>query len=129
MVVNHDDRVENNIHVDERTGRITGIADWPDAKIAPFGVSLGALETILSVQTKSMWLFHFRHTELRRQFWDTFYSKIGKISEEDQRAIEVALLFGLFQAHGFNSQKPGYVPLKDGDKELMYLEVLFLKLD
>ncbi|RMJ09164.1 hypothetical protein CDV36_011198 [Fusarium kuroshium] len=40
MVLQHDDLLENNIHVDEATGHITGIIDWADAKIAPFGVSL-----------------------------------------------------------------------------------------
>ncbi|KAJ2901647.1 hypothetical protein MKZ38_001606 [Zalerion maritima] len=44
MVLQHDDLLENNIHVDEATGHITGkcIIDWADAKIALFGVSLAA---------------------------------------------------------------------------------------
>jgi hypothetical protein len=79
MVVQHD---ENNIHVNEATGHIAGIADWADAMNAPFGVSLGGLETVLGVQTSSCWHFHPYHVELREHFWDTFYREIGQISVE-----------------------------------------------
>jgi aminoglycoside phosphotransferase (APT) family kinase protein len=47
--VQHDDFLENNFYVDEVTGYITGVVDWADAIFAPFGVSLGGLETILGV--------------------------------------------------------------------------------
>ncbi|KAF2789018.1 hypothetical protein K505DRAFT_393437, partial [Melanomma pulvis-pyrius CBS 109.77] len=53
IAVQHDDFLENNFHVDEATGHITGVVDWADAMIAPFGISLGGLETILGVQTAS----------------------------------------------------------------------------
>ncbi|KAF2245057.1 hypothetical protein BU26DRAFT_542458 [Trematosphaeria pertusa] len=72
--VQHDDFLENNFHVNEATGHITGVVDWADAIFAPFGLSLSGLETILS---------------LRAHFWDTFYGEI------------VARLFGLFQTYGF----------------------------
>ncbi|RSL85133.1 hypothetical protein CDV31_016613 [Fusarium ambrosium] len=108
----HDDLLENNIHVDEATGRITGIVDWSDAIIAPFGVSLGGLETILGVQTQTSWHFHPSHLSLREHFWNTLYSEIGNISEEDRRSIEVARLFGLFRAHGFEEKDQAIVYLK-----------------
>ncbi|KAK6215675.1 hypothetical protein QIS74_08694 [Colletotrichum tabaci] len=68
MTVNHDDLLEMNIHVDKETGRITGIVDWADAKIAPFGTSLWGLETVLGIQTSSSWLFHPDHVYFRNQF-------------------------------------------------------------
>jgi hypothetical protein len=114
VVVQHDDLLENNIHVDEATGHITGIVDWADAMIAPFGVSLGGLETVLGVQTSSCWHFHPNHVELRKHFWDTFYREIGQISADDRRSIEVARLFGLFRTHGF----------EEGDERIVYLEAL-----
>ncbi len=116
MAFQHDDLLENNIHVDEATGRITGIVDWADAIIAPFGVSLGGLETILGVQTLSSWHFHPSHLSLRGRFWETFYGEIGNISGEDRSSIEVARLFGLFRAHGFEEK----------DKSIVYLEALCL---
>jgi len=114
MVIQHDDLLENNIHVDEATGHITGIVDWADAMIAPFGVSLGGLETVLGVQTSNSWHFHPNHVKLREHFWDTFYIETGQISEADRRSIEVARLFGLFRTHGF----------EEGDARIVYLEAL-----
>lgn len=114
VAVQHDDFLENNFHVNEATGHITGVVDWADAMIAPFGVSLGGLETILGVQTASSWHFHPNHIELREYFWDTFYGHIGPISADNRRSIEVARLFGLFRTHGF----------EEGDARIAYLEAL-----
>jgi len=112
--IQHDDFLENNFHVNEATGHITGVVDWADAMIAPFGLSLGGLETILGVQTSSSWHFHPDHVELREHFWDTFYKHTGPISADSRRSIEVARLFGLFRTHGF----------EDGDARIAYLEAL-----
>lgn len=116
MAFQHDDLLENNIHVDNATGHITGIVDWSDAMIAPFGVSLGGLETILGIQTRTSWHLHPNHLSLRERFWDIFYREIGNISEEDRLSIQVARLFGLFRAHGFEEK----------DKAIVYLETLCL---
>jgi hypothetical protein len=110
----HDDFLENNFHVNEATGHITGVVDWAAAIIAPFGVSLGALEVIIGIQTASCWHFHPNHIELREHFWDTFYQEAGQISAADRRSIEVARLFGLFRTHGFEER----------DARVMYLEAL-----
>ncbi|KAF5027338.1 hypothetical protein F66182_539 [Fusarium sp. NRRL 66182] len=116
MSFQHDDLLENNIHVDNITGHITGIVDWSDAMIAPFGVSLSGLETILGIQTRTSWHLHPNHLGLRERFWDIFYREIGNISEEDRRSIQAARLFGLFRAHGFEEK----------DKAIVYLETLCL---
>jgi len=100
MVLQHDDLLENNIHVDEATGHITGIIDWADAKIAPFGVSLANMEVVLGIQTRTNWHFHPNHHSLRELFWKTFYRVTGHISKDDRRSIEVARLFGFFREHG-----------------------------
>lgn len=129
MVINHDDLLEMNIHVDEGTGGITGIVDWADAKIAPFGTSLGGLEAILGVQTSSRWLFHPDHNYLRTQFWNTFYEVIGYLSDDDRRAIEVGRIFGLFRTYGFDRrpEKDNAAPLEEEDQEFVCLEALCLR--
>ncbi|KYK62090.1 hypothetical protein DCS_03235 [Drechmeria coniospora] len=68
MVLNDDDLLEMNLHLDERDGQVTGIVDWADAIVSPFGMSLRRLETILGVQTSSCWHFHANHGFLRAQF-------------------------------------------------------------
>ncbi|KAK1770068.1 hypothetical protein QBC33DRAFT_567425 [Phialemonium atrogriseum] len=126
LVLNHDDLLEMNIHVDAEFGGITGIVDWAEAKIAPFGTSLWGLETILGVQTSACRhlgvqtsacrprradlgvqtstsrLFHPCHYSLWKEFWDTFYGVMGDLSDCDQRAIEIARILGLFLAYGFD---------------------------
>jgi hypothetical protein len=112
--IQHDDFLENNFHVDEATGHITGVVDWADAIFAPFGISLGGLETILGVPTLNRWYFHPHHAELRVHFWDTFYGEVGQISAQDRRSIEVARVFGLFRSYGFG----------EGEARIKYLEAL-----
>lgn len=101
IALQHGDILENNIHVEEATGHITGVVDWPDAFIAPFGLSLGGVEILLGIQTHKDWYFHPSHVELRQQFWDRFYCNIGQVSELDKRSIEIARLMGLLRMHGF----------------------------
>ncbi|KAJ5653781.1 hypothetical protein N7490_000784 [Penicillium lividum] len=40
MVLNHGDLSETNIFVDHNTGHLTGVIDWAEAKMCPFGFSL-----------------------------------------------------------------------------------------
>jgi hypothetical protein len=117
VAVQHDDLLENNVHVDEATGHITGIVDWANAKIAPYGISLGGLETVLGIQTSTEWHFHPSHVRLRQQFWDTFDSEIGAISDLDRHSIEVARLMGLLRTHGIEWKN---------DMSGVYLEKLLL---
>jgi hypothetical protein len=99
--IQHGDILENNIHVDEVTGHVTGIVDWHDAFVAPFGLSLGGVEILLGIQTNEDWHFHPFHHELRQKFWERFNIEVGEVSELDKQAMEVARLMGLFQMHGF----------------------------
>jgi hypothetical protein len=117
MVVQHDDLLENNVHVDEATGHLTGVVDWANAKVAPYGISLGGLEIVLGIQTSTEWHFHPSHVRLRQQFWDTFDSEIGAISVLDRRSIEVARLMGLLRTHGIEWKN---------DMSGVYLEKLLL---
>lgn len=130
MVLNHDDLFEMNIHVDEDTGRITGIVDWADAKVARFGTSLRGLETVLGIQASSHWHYHSSHDYLRMQFWETtFYEAVGDISEIDRRAIKVGRVIGLFRANGFDRQpdQDDAVPVEEGHQQLACLEAYRLR--
>jgi len=117
MVLQHDDLEENNFHVEEATGHITGVVDWANAKVAPYGISLGGLEIVLGIQTSTEWHFHPSHVRLRQQFWDMFDSGIGAISVLDRRSIEVARLMGLLRTHGIEWKN---------DMSGVYLEKLLL---
>ncbi|EEU47614.1 uncharacterized protein NECHADRAFT_8163, partial [Fusarium vanettenii 77-13-4] len=47
FTLNHGDLSGLNVFVDANTGHITGILDWPEATICPFGISLWGLENFL----------------------------------------------------------------------------------
>ncbi|KAK7686443.1 hypothetical protein QCA50_010667 [Cerrena zonata] len=116
LVPNHTDLLENNIHVDPDTGRITGICDWKDAEISPFGMSLGGLETMLGIwQWEDGWWYHANYQDLRVVFWTAFWSAMGSVSEEQKERVEVARLVSLFLAYGFEWDKDGNkVPASEG---------------
>ncbi|KAH7190877.1 hypothetical protein DER44DRAFT_707834 [Fusarium oxysporum] len=108
-VVQHGDILENNIHVDEATGHITGIVDWHDAFIAPFGLSLGGVEILFGLQSNKNWHFHPSHVKLRQQFWERFNTEVSNVSESDKQAMEVARLMGLFKMFGFEPNGAVYL--------------------
>ncbi|KAG8726747.1 hypothetical protein FRC10_006792 [Ceratobasidium sp. 414] len=130
LVPQHTDLLENNIHVDKQTGRITGICDWKDTVIGPFGVSLGSLETMLGIRTwKEGWVYHANQQELRDLFWDSFYKAMGDVSEEQKELIETARLVGLFLDNGFKwLDDETKVPVSEGHDGLRYLEAVTLRL-
>ncbi|KAK3998380.1 hypothetical protein QBC44DRAFT_363917 [Cladorrhinum sp. PSN332] len=108
LVPNHTDLLENNIHVDPATGSITGICDWREAEVSPFGMSLGGLEVMLGVPVtgRSSWRYHPNHEELRDYFWTRFYHYLGDASNEQKRRIQTARLVGLFLAYAFEYGRP-----------------------
>lgn len=100
MVINHWDLLENNIHVDVQTGRITGIVDWRNAKVGPFAVQFWGLENILGIRKTTCMSFHPRHIELRRLFWRKLYDEIGDVSEDVKDTIQTSRTVGIFLANG-----------------------------
>jgi len=52
-------------NVSKETGHMTGICDWKDTAISPFGMSLNGLETVLGIRTvKESWHYHANQQEL-----------------------------------------------------------------
>ena len=96
---------------------VTGIIDWADAKIAPFGVSLASMEIVLGIQSRTNWHFHPNHHSLRQLFWDTFYGATGYVSDDDRHSMAIARLFGFFRNHG----------LEEKEHAIAYLSALCLQ--
>jgi len=137
MVPNHIDLLENNIHVDPNTGKLTGICDWKDTKISPFGMSLGGLETMLGVgiilkktiKPMTGWCYHANKPTLCKLFWEVFYTAMGNVSQEQRDRIEVARLVGLFLAYGFEYDEGGNkIPAREESDGLGYLDGVVLGL-
>lgn len=130
LVPNHTDLLENNIHVNAETGHLTGICDWRDTAIGPFGVSLGGLETMLGInRRKEGWCYHPNQQELRDVFWKALLDALGGVTDDLIQRLWVARTIGLFLAHGFiYGDKGNRFPAGEGDGELPYLEAATLGL-
>ncbi|KAJ6037331.1 Protein kinase-like protein [Penicillium herquei] len=102
IVLNHGDLLENNILVDTNTGTLTGIVDWRDAEIGPFGMQFWGLENTLGIRKITCMAFHPRHIELRYVFWKILFYEMGHVSEETKMVIQTARMVGIFLANEFD---------------------------
>ncbi|OAG39644.1 hypothetical protein AYO21_06112 [Fonsecaea monophora] len=123
LVLSHDDLCEMNIFVDPNTGHVTGIIDWAEASILPFGISLWAFENILGYMDSQGWHYYNNRDKLEDLFWQTFEEAVGGISETDRQAIRVARMAGFFLRYGFVWEDGvREIPAKESDSDLRYLD-------
>jgi hypothetical protein len=106
MVITHGDLSEMNILADPRTGEITGIIDWAEAGIQPFGFALYALDNLLGYLTPNGWVTHGTSQYLHDEFWRSFGELVGGVSKSEMECIQLARLAGLFLRYGI-PYKPG----------------------
>ncbi|KAK7913909.1 hypothetical protein PG985_011612 [Apiospora marii] len=81
FVLNHGDLSETNILVDKHDDRITGIIDWAEADVSPFGLSLWGLESLLGNGRKGKFHFYDNAEQLRDEFWRIFEAEIGTAAD------------------------------------------------
>lgn len=101
FVLNHGDLCEMNLLISAGTGKITGIVDWAEARILPFGFSLWALENVLGYMDSEGWHYYDNRSELEHLFWRTFMREAGIASGVDLQLIRAARMIGLFCRYGF----------------------------
>ena len=101
FALSHGDLCEMNILVDSETGNITGIVDWAEARILPFGFSLWGFENVLGYMDSDGWHYYDNRRELEDLFWETFREKANNLSDADLQLIRTARLAGLFCRYGF----------------------------
>jgi len=112
-----------NIFVDPNTKHVTGIVDWAEAMILPFGISLWGLENILGYMDSQGWHYYKNHQKLGKLFWKTFEETVGGVSEGDRQAIRVARMAGFFLHYGFVWEDGvREIPAKEPDSSLRYLD-------
>lgn len=102
--VTHGDLTESNILIDPATGHITGIIDWTEAKVLPFGFALWAVENVLGFMDAEGWHYYDNHDELRGLFWSTFREKARNCTEEDMALVDKARMIGIFCRYGFRQE-------------------------
>ncbi len=100
LVLTHGDLCEMNLLVDPATGQLTGVVDWAEARILPFGLALYGLENVLGWMDGEGWHYFEQAPALRESFWRAFQEQTG-VGEEMMESIEVARMVGLFYRYGF----------------------------
>lgn len=103
-VLTHSDLSNMNILVDSDSGHLTGVIDWADASIEPFGIALWGLESVLGCSDVRGWAYHGNDvSNSRGLFRKVLFAEIGgDISEEVRRAIEDIRTLGLLLRYGFS---------------------------
>ncbi|OAG01924.1 uncharacterized protein CC84DRAFT_1251865 [Paraphaeosphaeria sporulosa] len=109
VVLNHGDLIPSNILVDEETWAVSGLVDWAEAEMLPFGTCLYGLEYLLGglestssvdgVGMKPVWRYRQGSDALRNIFWQTLKKESPKIGENAEevflmRDVGVLLWFG-----------------------------------
>ncbi|KAK0617923.1 hypothetical protein B0T17DRAFT_618573 [Bombardia bombarda] len=128
VVLTHGDLNEMNILVDPASGRITGVVDWAEASFQPFGFALYALDNALGSMGPDGWEYFDNADRLRDEFWSTFGTLVGGLSESRMEFIRLARAAGLLIRYGTPYDRGrfgGLVGVRDpSDVSLRYLDVL-----
>ncbi|KAL7948639.1 hypothetical protein V8C42DRAFT_363113 [Trichoderma barbatum] len=125
LVITHGDIREANVLADPETGEITGIIDWAEAGVLPFGFSLYGLDHFLGYMMLTGWVLYENAKLLRDEFWKVFCEMAGGVSESEMKLIMVARTAGLLLRYG--SKRPGrkgVVGVEGSEITLKILEAL-----
>ncbi|KAL4982546.1 hypothetical protein BDW68DRAFT_195210 [Aspergillus falconensis] len=125
FVLSHGDLNMMNIIVNPKTGNITGIVDWAESRILPFGFALYGLENFLGWMDSEGWHYYDHNRELESLFWQTFRKEAHNFSDADLYLIRAARMAGFFYRYGFNFDTKGAVQsvrMDQPDGSLAYLD-------
>ncbi|KAK8076295.1 hypothetical protein PG994_003567 [Apiospora phragmitis] len=84
QVLSHMDLSETNVLVDEESFDISGVIDWSQASVQPFGFELWALRRMLGVMSGPGWHDYSSRGVSESAFWDEFWHATG-INDDKQR--------------------------------------------
>jgi Ser/Thr protein kinase RdoA (MazF antagonist) len=99
LVLTHSDLNDVNIVVDKESGHVTGVVDWANATIQPFGFTLYALDNALGSMGHCGWQYFPNADILRDEFWKAFEQLAGPTKFE-LSIIRVARKAGLLFRYG-----------------------------
>ncbi|KAL9128891.1 MAG: hypothetical protein Q9217_002513 [Psora testacea] len=132
QVLTHGDLCPMNILVSPTTGRVTGIIDWAEAEVLPFGLALYGLENLLGYMGPGGWNYFEIWDELEQKFWNQFWDCItnAKAPPEDRirHSVTIARQVGVLMQYGFkweNGTVERAVTEKDAGS-LAYLDAFLL---
>ena len=110
--------------VDAVSGRLTGIIDWAEATICPFGQNLYTLQNFSgALQREHGWRRYKDYEALQDTFWETFQKEVGGLSVEAVEAIRSSRILGCLLTHGFTGRLPNepfVIPVQENDEVGQY---------
>ncbi|OAA54525.1 Protein kinase-like domain protein [Niveomyces insectorum RCEF 264] len=115
VVLTHADLNEMNILIDPSSGDITGIVDWSEASMQPFGFALYALDNALGTMSNDGWRWYDHAEAMRESFWDVFQAEIGSLSASQLELVKLAETAGILIRYGtaYDSGFSGLVGVRD----------------
>lgn len=126
-VLSHGDLCEMNFLVDLETGHLTGVIDWAEAGILPFGCALWVLENMLGFMDERGWHYFDRYRELEDLFWRSFEDSVGETLDEKWRAIQVARRIGILFRYDFRwDEASSERVVAENDSVMKYLDAFII---
>jgi len=121
-----------NILVSPTTGRVTGIIDWAEAGVLPFGLALYGLENLLGYMGPGEWNYFNIRDKLELRFWTQFWNYITDVptppEESTWHTVTIARKVGVLLQYGFKWEN-GTVETAVTEKDtgsLAYLDAFLL---
>ena len=97
--------------VDGTSCRLTGIIDWVEAEIYPFGQNLHSLQALTGAfHLKNGWRRYEGYEALQDTFWSIFQDEVGDLSVETMTTIKTARIIGLLLSRGFMKRLANMLP-------------------
>jgi hypothetical protein len=94
-----------NILVSPTSGRITGIIDWAEAEVLPFGLALYGLENLLGYMGPWGWNYFQIRNKLEQKFWERFWGLIDvgetAVQAKMKNSVRTARGVGILLRYGF----------------------------
>lgn len=124
FALSHGDFNVTNILTNPETGNITGIVDWAESRILPFGFALYGLENVLGRIDSQGWHYNGHYRELESLFWQVFREQANYFSDAHLHLIRAARMAGFFYHYGFVFDIKGVVQSVrvEPDCSLAYLD-------
>ncbi|KAF2229749.1 hypothetical protein EV356DRAFT_555489, partial [Viridothelium virens] len=132
LTLSHEDLTEMNVLINPSTGHLTGIVDWNNARIVPFGLGLYGVESFLGTMENNGWKYYSNVEQIRVTFQELLRTAMAKnlpdLSEAEAHSkLMLAKRLGFLLHYGFVfGDGDGERPVKEGDRNMMYLEAFLL---
>ncbi|PSN75100.1 hypothetical protein BS50DRAFT_671344 [Corynespora cassiicola Philippines] len=128
-VLTHADFSETNILIDPATGHLTGVIDWAEASILPFGCASWGMKNLLGFMHRGDWQYFSQGAELEELFWYTFERTVdSEIANGNRESIRTAGVVGILLRFGFRwGEGLEEIVVDDDDERIKYLDAFLMR--